>query len=130
MTSDPIERLKKGILISCTPGFGEKHPEIVEDWLAFRVNNPIDPAAYQSQIAIGMALMAEEAAFEHKLKDVQSSTLILFGEDDKVVPPGNAELLAAEIPNSTIKILPNAGHFYPFDATDAAVAAVAAFLKS
>ena len=30
-TSDPIERLKRGILISCTPGFGEAHPEPLRD---------------------------------------------------------------------------------------------------
>jgi len=127
--SDPIERLKRGILISCTPGFGDEHPEIVQEWLDFRLQNPIVPEAYQAQLAIGMALMPEEASFQHKLKNIQAPTLIMFGKDDKVVPPGNAELLAQEIPNSTIKILPKAGHFYPFDATDAAVAAVIDFLK-
>jgi pimeloyl-ACP methyl ester carboxylesterase len=129
MESDPIERLKRGILISCTPGFGETHPQFVQEWLNYRVKNPIQPLPYQAQIAIGMALVSEDASFEHKLKNVQASTLILFGEDDKVVPSGNAELLAQQIPNSTIKILPQAGHFYPFDATDAAVAAVIEFLK-
>ncbi len=127
--SDPVERLKRGILISCTPGFGETHPEVVQAWLDYRINHPLVPEAYQAQLAIGLALGSAEASFEPKLKNVQAPTLILFGEHDKVVPPGNAELLAREIPNSTIKILPNAGHFYPFDATDAAVEAVVAFLK-
>jgi pimeloyl-ACP methyl ester carboxylesterase len=127
--TDPIERLKRGILVSCTPGFGEAHPEIVQEWLDYRINHPILPEPYQAQLAIGMALASAEASFEPKLKDVRVPTLIMFGEHDKVVPPGNAELLAREIPNSTIKILPNAGHFYPFDATDAAVEAVVSFLK-
>jgi pimeloyl-ACP methyl ester carboxylesterase len=127
VTGDPIERLKRGILISCTPGFGEAHPEIVQEWLDFRVKYPILPGPYQAQLAIGMALSSEAASFQPRLKNVQVPTLIMFGEDDKVVPPGNAELLAREIPNSTIKILPKAGHFYPFDATEAAVAAVVDF---
>ncbi|MGD9100312.1 MAG: alpha/beta fold hydrolase [Anaerolineae bacterium] len=130
MTGDPIERLKRGILISCTPGFGEAHPEIVQEWLDYRIKNPIQPAPYQAQLAIGLALVAEEACFEHRLKEVQTPTLIMFGEHDKVVPPGNAELLAGVIPDNTVKILPNAGHFYPFDATDAAVEAVVEFLKA
>ncbi len=130
MKSDPVERLKRGILISCAPGFGDAHPEIVQEWLDFRIKNPILLAPYQAQLAIGMTLMSEEAAFEHKLKNITAPTLILFGEHDKVVPPGNAELLAQQIPNSTIRILPNAGHFYPFDATNAAVAAVVEFLKA
>jgi len=129
MEADPIERLRRGIAVSTTPGFAEAHPEIIDEWVAHRVKNPILPAPYQAQIAIGMALMAEEACFEHRLKNVQCPTLIMFGEHDKVVPPGNAELLAKEIPNNTVKILPNAGHFYPFDATAAAVAAVVEFLK-
>jgi pimeloyl-ACP methyl ester carboxylesterase len=130
MTGDPIERLKRGILISCTPGFGEAHPEIVQEWLDYRIKNPLQPAPYQAQLAIGLALVAKEACFEHRLKEVQTPTLIMFGEHDKVVPPGNAELLAGVIPDNTVKILPNAGHFYPFDATDAAVEAVVEFLKA
>jgi pimeloyl-ACP methyl ester carboxylesterase len=125
---DPLERLKRGILVSCTPGFGEAHPEIVEEWLAYRVQNPIEPASYQAQMAIGLGLL--QVGFEGRLNAVQAPTLILFGEDDKVVPPGNADLLAKEIPNHTIEILPKAGHFYPFDATDAAVAVILAFLRS
>lgn len=125
---DPIERLRRGILISCTPGFGAEHPDLVDQWLAYRTAHAIDPAAYQAQLAIGLGLLSEEACFEHKLENVRAETLILFGADDKVVPSGNAELLAVRIPNSSVKIMPNAGHFFPFDAPDAAVAAVTEFL--
>ncbi len=73
MKSDPMERLKRGILISCAPGFGDAKPEVIQEWLQFRVQNPILPAPYQAQLAIGMGLMAEEAAFEHKLKNMHSA---------------------------------------------------------
>ena len=126
MSGDPLERLKRGILVSCTPGFEDAHPELIEEWLAFRVANPIEPEPYQAQMAIGMGLIQE--GFEGKLGSIQAPTLILFGADDKVVPPGNADLLAAEIPNHTITILPDAGHFYPLDATETAVAAILGFL--
>jgi 3-oxoadipate enol-lactonase len=129
MESDPIERLKRGIAISCAPGFAEAQPELVAKWLNHRVKNPILPAPYQAQIAIGLALVEEQASFEHKLKNVPAPTLILFGEHDKVVPPGNAELLNREILNSTIHILPNAGHFFPLETPDAAVEAIVEFLK-
>ena len=128
--SDPIERLRRGIVISTTPGFEDEHPEIIEEWLAYRVEHPIDPAAYQAQLAIGLSLASEEAAFEGKLQQVELPTLILFGEDDKVVPPGNAQLLDRELPNSTVVILPNAGHFFPFDAPQRAVEAVVEFLEA
>ena len=128
--SDPIERLRRGIVISTAPGYAEEHPEIIDEWVTYRIEHPIDPAGYQAQLQIGLALMAEAASFEHKLKDVKVSTLILFGEHDKVVPPGNAELLHKEIAGSTVKILPNAGHFFPFEVPDEAVEAVIEFLKA
>jgi pimeloyl-ACP methyl ester carboxylesterase len=130
MTGDPIDRLRRGIVISTAPGFAERHPELVREWLAYRVRNPLDPAAYQAQMAIGLALLSEEASFEKRLKAVRVPTLILFGEQDKVVPPGNAELLARAIPNSAVKILPDAGHFFPLEAPEAAVEAVLEFLKA
>lgn len=128
MQSDPIERLRRGIVVSCAPGFDEAHPEIVQEWLDYRLQNPILPAPYQAQLAIGLGLMAEEAAFEHRLRTVQAPTLILFGEHDKVVPPGNADLLAAEIPNNRVHILPNAGHFFPFEVPEAANAVLIDFI--
>lgn len=127
--SDPVERLKRGILISCAPGFGDAHPEIVQEWVNYRVQHPIDPAGYQAQLAIGLALTAEDACFEPKLKNIAAPTLILFGEHDKVVPPGNAELLAREIRGSRIEILKNAGHFFPFEVPEAANATINRFLE-
>jgi pimeloyl-ACP methyl ester carboxylesterase len=129
MTSDPIERLKRGIVISCAPGYADAHPEIIQEWLDYRAQHPILPAPYQAQMTIGLSLVSEEASFESKLKNVQAPTLILFGEHDKVVPPGNAELLANEIPANTVHILPNAGHFFPFEVPAAAVAVIAGFLQ-
>lgn len=128
-SGDPLERLRRGIVISTAPGFAEREPALVREWLAYRARNPLDPAAYQAQMAIGLALLSEEASFEHKLKGVRVPTLILFGEHDKVVPPGNAELLAKAIPNARVKILPDAGHFFPLEAPEAAVEAVLEFLK-
>lgn len=127
--SDPETRFKNGLNVSTAPGYADKNAAMIDAWLAWRVQNPIEPAAYQAQLAIGLALFAESACFEGKLKQVTASTLILFGAHDKVVPPGNAELLAREISHSTIEILPDAGHFFPIETPDAANAAIIKFLK-
>jgi len=129
MTSDPITRLRRGIVISTGPGFAEEHPELIDEWVQYRVEHPIDPHGYGAQLGVGMALLAEAASFEHRLKDVSAPTLILHGQHDKVVPPENARLLAGQIPNSTVKILPGAGHFFPFEVPDGAVRAIVEFLK-
>ncbi len=128
-SGDPIDLVKRGIAVASAPGFAKAQPGVVQELIAYRFTNPVPPAQYQAQVAIGLGLMSAEACFEQRLKNIAVPTLILFGEHDKVVPPGNAELLAREIPNSTAHILSNAGHIFPIEVPDAAVQAVVQFLK-
>jgi pimeloyl-ACP methyl ester carboxylesterase len=129
ISSNPVKRFKRGILVSCAPGFAESQPEILAEWLDYRTHNPLEPAPYQAQLAIGLGLLPEQACFEPRLKHIQAPTLILFGEHDKVVPPANAALLAQRIPDSRIKILSGAGHFFPIETPEAAVHAIVEFLR-
>lgn len=128
-TSDPLVRLKNGILISCAAGFEDRHPEIVAEWLAYRANHPIDPAGYQAQMGIGLALMSEEAAFAQRLPSLKMPVLLMSGDQDKVVPPGNVDLLKEQIPQAETVILENAGHFFPFEVAETAVSAIVRFLR-
>ena len=128
VTGDPLERLRRGIVISTAPGFAEGNAAFIESWVQHRATHPIDPAGYQAQLAIGLGLLSEAASFEHKLGRVTAPTLVLFGEHDAVVPPGNAELLASKLPNARIELLPNAGHFFPFEVPEAANRVITEFL--
>jgi pimeloyl-ACP methyl ester carboxylesterase len=128
LTGDPIERLRRGIVISCAPGFAERQPQALEEWVAYRVQHPLHIAGYQSQLSVGLSLLPEAASFEHRLSEITAPTLILFGEHDRVVPPANADLLAGKIAEARIQILPNAGHFFPFETPEAANRSVIEFL--
>ena len=79
-SGDPAEVVKRGVAVACAPGFPEQHPEIVQELVAYRFTNPVPPAAYQAQLAIGLGLLAPDAAFEGKLGAVKVPTLILFGD--------------------------------------------------
>jgi 3-oxoadipate enol-lactonase len=129
VTSDPVTRFKNGLVVSTAPGFAEKHPELIQEWLEWRIANPIDPAGYQAQMAIGLALIPEAASFEHRLPGIKVPTLILFGAHDKVVPPANADLLARKIPDNKVIIIPDAGHFFPMETPEAASQAVIDFAQ-
>lgn len=129
VTSDPLTRFTNGLRVSTAPGFAESHPQMIQDWLAWRVANPIEPAAYQSQMMVGLGLLPEAAAFENKLPQVTAPTLILFGAHDKVVPPENAERLAAKLPNCRTVILMDAGHFFPIETPESAARAVIKFMS-
>lgn len=127
-TVDPATRFRNGLVVSTAPGFAERQPGVVAAWLAWRLANPIDPAGYQAQLAIGLGLLREEACFEHRLSAITAPTLILSGAHDAVVPPANAELLAQQIAHSRVYILPDAGHFFPLETPEAAARVVVEFM--
>jgi pimeloyl-ACP methyl ester carboxylesterase len=127
MSSDPVTRFKNGLMVSTAPGFAEKHPEIIQAWLEWRLANPLDVTGYQAQMAIGLGLLTEPASFEHKLPQISAPTLILFGAHDSVVPPANADLLAKKVAGSQIVLFPDAGHFFPLEIPDVAAQAVIQF---
>ncbi len=128
-SGDPLDVIRRGIAVACAPGFAEARPEVIQEIVAYRLSNPVPPAQYQAQLAVGLGLIGAEACFEKRLPNVQVSTLLFFGEHDQVVPPGNADLLARQIPHSTIRILPGAGHVYSLEKPAEAVAVVTAFLS-
>jgi pimeloyl-ACP methyl ester carboxylesterase len=129
VTSDPLTRFTNGLKVSTAPGWADAHPDTVKEWVNWRVANPIEPVPYQAQMAIGLALTSEEAAFENKLPQISVPTLILFGAHDKVVPPENAKLLQKQIRGSQTAIIPDAGHFFPIEVPEAASQIVIDFLS-
>lgn len=126
---DALTRFRNGLSVSTAPGWTEKSPDVVEEWTKWRLANPIEPAAYQAQLAIGLSLYPEAEAFEGRLSNVNIPTLILAGEHDKVVPPENAFLLGERIADSQVVILPDTGHFFPIEKPEAASQAVIKFIK-
>jgi pimeloyl-ACP methyl ester carboxylesterase len=127
VSSDALTRFKNGLAVSTAPDWSEKNPEMIEEWVKWRVANPIEPTHYQAQLAVGLGLLPEAAAFEDKLPRLNVPTLILFGAHDKVVPPENASLLAEKISGSKVVILPNAGHFFPIEVAEAAAQTITDF---
>ncbi|MDT8306890.1 MAG: alpha/beta fold hydrolase [Anaerolineae bacterium] len=128
LSGDPAERFMRGLTVSAAPGFAAREPAFVQEWLQYRIDNPVDPIAYQAQLAVGLALFAREAAFDGKLQQITAPTLLLWGEHDQVTPPGNAQLMAAQIPNTAITILADAGHNFALEVPEAAAEAVISFL--
>jgi len=64
-----------------------------------------------------------------RLPGITAPTLSLGGEEDRLIPPANAELLAARIPGAQLKLIPSAGHQLLIEQPDAANDAVLGFLE-
>lgn len=113
---DPVELVRRGINIACAPGFSEREPDTVKAIIEYRFTNPVPSEQYQAQVmaGAGMAAFTDEQV-DQRVGSIQAPTLILFGEHDKVVPPGNAELMQAKIEGSKVEIIPETGHVFPIE---------------
>ena len=127
---DPVELVRRGIEISSAPDFTERSPEVVKELTDYRFTNPVPPPQYQAQVTAGAGMAAlTEDQIEERMGGIEVPVLILFGAHDRVVPPGNADLMAEKIPEAEIKILAEVGHIFPVEAPAAAVKAIHNFLS-
>jgi pimeloyl-ACP methyl ester carboxylesterase len=125
-----VELVKRGIAIACAPGFAERQPEVVEALMAYRFSNPVPPPQYQAQVAAGAGMsFLDDEQVTNRMANIHIPTLILFGEHDMVVPSGNAELLKEKIANSSVQLIPEAGHIFPIEAPETTVEILIKFLE-
>lgn len=84
------------------------------DWIAQdivqRLRFPVQADGYQAQLAAALGHDAYE-----RLASVSAPTLVLHGQQDAMIDPGNARLLAQLIPGARLQELPDAGHLYITD---------------
>jgi pimeloyl-ACP methyl ester carboxylesterase len=64
------------------------------------------------------------------LSGVTCPSLVVWGAEDKIAPPGGGELYRAALANATLDILPNTGHAADLEAPGALAASVRRFLTS
>jgi 3-oxoadipate enol-lactonase len=128
---DPIELIRRGIRVATAPGFLERQPAVAQELITYRLSGPVPPAAYTAQVMAGAGTATwSDSLVDAHLSAIRVPTLILSGDHDRVVPPGNAGLLAAKIPQAQVKILPNTGHIFPIEDPTATVAAIVEFVTT
>src|SRR5207302_4350669 len=78
--------------------------------IAHRASSPLQPLESLRQAA---AVEAHDAY--ERLNQVAAPTLVVHGEQDVVVRPANALVLAEKIPGARLRLWPDAGHMYIID---------------
>ena len=63
-----------------------------------------------------------------RLPALRCPTLVLHGDEDRLIPPANSDVLARQIPGATLVKLARASHWLHTDQLDKTVAAVQAFI--
>ena len=66
-------------------------------------------------------LLAGDGRWRDRLADLSAPTLVIHGTEDPVVPYGNGEVLADEIPNATLLTLEQTGHELPSPTWEAVI---------
>lgn len=91
------------------PAFTEKfhaeHPRIVEKVCRLREENEVSEKTYAAQLEVAFSF-----DFEENLGKIFHQTLVITGDQDKIVPMQNSLNLAEKIPNATLKIIENGSH--------------------
>ncbi|MGH2522432.1 MAG: alpha/beta fold hydrolase [Anaerolineales bacterium] len=129
-SGNPLELVKRGLAIAAAPGLAVRQLRLVEKLISYRLTNPVPPAQYTAQVmaGAGMATLTDGQVAE-RMAAIRVPVLILFGEFDRVVPPGNAERMAGKLSNAKITILPNTGHIFPLEDPEATVKVVVEFIS-
>jgi 3-oxoadipate enol-lactonase len=82
------------------------------------------PEAYTAQL---QGILAWEAY--SRLSAIAAPTLVIHGESDRLVPPGNAKLIAERIPGAKLLMIPHASHLFLTDQTGVSRHAILQFLN-
>jgi pimeloyl-ACP methyl ester carboxylesterase len=89
----------------------QRHADRIGQDVVQRLRYPVDPAGYRAQLSAAWAHHAGD-----RLDRIDTPTLVLHGDEDRMVPVANGIRLAEAIAGARLEILEGAGHFYPTDA--------------
>jgi pimeloyl-ACP methyl ester carboxylesterase len=98
---------------------------LIDEDIAQRHSWPTSPAGYLAQL---QAILAWESF--SRLPQITAPTLVIHGKADRLVPPGNGELIAARIPGAQLVLLEHASHLFSTDQPEASHSAILEFLAS
>jgi pimeloyl-ACP methyl ester carboxylesterase len=99
--------------------------ERIEEDLILRLEWYPTVEGYTAQI---QGIIAWEAY--SRIAQIAAPTLVIHGETDRLVPPGNAKLIAARIPGAKLVMIPHASHIFTTDQPEPAHRAIFEFLAA
>jgi pimeloyl-ACP methyl ester carboxylesterase len=105
------------------PGFAERRPEAIDEFVAIAQHNPMHVEAYLRQLE---ACRAHDVA--GRLGEITAPTLVLHGDADPLVPVENGRRLAAAIPGAELIVYEGVGHIPEVECAERFNADLLAFL--
>jgi 3-oxoadipate enol-lactonase len=87
------------------PGFAERHPEAIDEFVEIARHNPMHVDAYLRQLAA-----CREHDVADRLAEISAPTLVMHGDADPLVRIENGRHLAANIPGAELVVYERVGH--------------------
>ncbi len=120
--ADVIVRTRMSAIAA--PGWAENNPRAVEDRVHASLRAPTPTRTYRAQLD---AIMQSDRYT--RLDEIDAPTLVVHGDVDALIPYGNGELLARQIPNAKLHTLRGVGHLPMWEAPEQTAGAVIDFLR-
>jgi len=98
-------------------------PKLLATFIEKKSRDVQDPVGYAAQI---QAVLVHDTA--DRLADIRAPTLVVTGDDDRVIPGQSSALLAERIPDSRLQVLAGAGHLFFIEQPRETVGLLEAFL--
>ncbi len=118
------ERIRKFFRPAFTERFGKEHAEVVEKVCRLRELNEVAEIVYFAQLEAAFSFNSED-----RIGAVETKTLVMTGDQDKIVPMQNSVNLAEKLPNAILKIIENGSHMFFIENADEFNRAVKEFLR-
>ena len=87
------------------PGFAERRPEAIEEFVEIALHNPMHRDAYLRQLSA-----CREHDVADRLGEIRAPTLVIHGDADPLVRIENGRLLAERIPGARLVVYEGVGH--------------------
>jgi 3-oxoadipate enol-lactonase len=104
--------------------FIDKHPRAVEIYIETTCKYPTPLQGYA-----GQARAIRSIDTWDRLPQIKTPTLVIAGDSDRIIPPGNSRVIASRIPGAELVMLKNSGHGFFGDAARESITAIIDFLK-
>jgi len=119
------EKIKQFWAMTVTLEFERDHNDFLDNIVKTELESPTPEATMLRQMGAAMTFDTYD-----RLPQVKSPTLILHGDRDMLVVPGNGDILNERIPGSRVVTITNAGHCFFWEQPEQSAKAVIEFLTA
>jgi pimeloyl-ACP methyl ester carboxylesterase len=121
---EPAAKAKTNLPWLWTKEFIEKNPDIGKRYIEMYAAKPTPAHVFISQGNVTMTFDCCD-----RLPQIKAPTLVITGDQDRMVPPENSRIIADKIPGAELSILQNSGHAFYTDQLEESSRVILDFLR-